>query len=50
LARVRYTSGLSTFLDVLTAERGVYDAQSALVAATGETARAEVGLILALGY
>ena len=50
LARVRYTSGLSSFLDVLTAERGAYDAQSAQVAATGETARAEVGLILALGY
>lgn len=50
LARVRYTSGLSTFLDVLTAERAVYDAQSALVAATGQTAQAEVGLILALGY
>jgi outer membrane protein, multidrug efflux system len=50
LARVRYTSGLSGFLDVLTAERAVYEAQSAGVAATGETALAEVALNLALGF
>jgi outer membrane protein, multidrug efflux system len=50
LARVRYTSGLSDFLAVLTAERAVYEAQSAAVAATGETAQAEVTLLLALGF
>jgi outer membrane protein, multidrug efflux system len=50
LARVRYTSGLSGFLEVLTAQRAVYEAQSAQVAATGETAAAEVALNLALGY
>jgi outer membrane protein, multidrug efflux system len=50
LARVRYTSGLTGFLDVLTAERAVYEAQSAQVAATGETAAAEVALNLALGF
>lgn len=50
LARVRYTSGLSDFLAVLTAERAVYEAQSATVAATGETALAEVNLLLALGF
>jgi outer membrane protein, multidrug efflux system len=50
LARVRYTSGLTTFLDVLTAQRAVYEAQSARVAATGETAAAEVALNLALGF
>ncbi len=50
LARVRYTSGLSGFLDVLTAERAVYEAQSGGVAATGEAALAEVALNLALGF
>jgi outer membrane protein, multidrug efflux system len=50
LARVRYTSGLSAFLEVLTAERAVYEAQSAQVQATGETALAQVALNLALGY
>jgi outer membrane protein, multidrug efflux system len=50
LARVRYTSGLSGFLEVLTAERAVYEAQSAAVSATGETALAEVALNLALGF
>lgn len=50
LARVRYTSGLSGFLEVLTAERSVYEAQSAAVSATGETALAEVTLNLALGF
>jgi outer membrane protein, multidrug efflux system len=50
LARVRYTSGLSGFLEVLTAERAVFEAQSAQVAARGETALAQVALNLALGY
>jgi outer membrane protein, multidrug efflux system len=50
LARVRYTSGLSGFLEVLTAERAVYEAQSAGVVAIGETALAEVALNLALGF
>lgn len=50
LARVRYTSGLSGFLEVLTAERAVYEAQSAGVVATGETALGEVALNLALGF
>ncbi len=49
LARVRYTSGLSDFLAVLTAERSVYEAQSAKVAAQGEAASAQAALILALG-
>jgi outer membrane protein, multidrug efflux system len=50
LARVRYTSGLSSFLDVLTAQRAVYEAQSELVRVTGDTASAEVALNLALGF
>lgn len=50
LAAVRYTSGLSGFLEVLTAQRAVYEAQSAQVQATGETALAQVALNLALGY
>lgn len=50
LARVRYTSGLSGFLEVLTAQRAVYEAQSAHVAAIGETAAGEVALNLALGF
>jgi outer membrane protein, multidrug efflux system len=50
LARVRYTSGLSGFLEVLTAQRAVYEAQSAQVAAVGETAAGEVALNLALGF
>lgn len=50
LARVRYTSGLSGFLDVLTAERAVFEAQSAAVEATRESALAEIALGLALGF
>lgn len=49
LARVRYTSGLSGFLEVLTAERAAYDAQSAEVAAKAEAARAQFAFALALG-
>lgn len=50
LARVRYTSGLTSFLDVLTAQRAVFEAQSEFVRATGDTASAEVALNLALGF
>lgn len=50
LARVRYTSGLSGFLDVLTAERAVFEAQSAAVEATRASALAEIALGLALGF
>jgi outer membrane protein, multidrug efflux system len=50
LARARYTSGLAGFLEVLTAERAVYEAQSAQVLAVSETARAEIDLNLALGF
>lgn len=49
LARVRYTSGLSGFLDVLTAERAAYEAQSAEVAAKAEAASAQFAFALALG-
>ncbi|WP_085340371.1 TolC family protein [Aquidulcibacter paucihalophilus] len=49
LARVRYTSGLSGFLDVLTAERAAYEAQSAEVSAQAEAARAQFAFALALG-
>lgn len=49
LARVRYTSGLTGFLDVLTAERAAYDAESALAAAQGELAQASIALTAALG-
>lgn len=49
LARVRYTSGLSGFLEVLTAERAAYDAQSAEVTAKAEAARAQFAFALALG-
>jgi outer membrane protein, multidrug efflux system len=50
LARVRYTSGLTGFLDVLTADRAVFEAQSAQVQATSETALGQVALNLAFGY
>jgi outer membrane protein, multidrug efflux system len=50
LARVRYTSGLSGFLDVLTAQSAVYEAQSAQVRAVSDTALTEVDLALALGF
>jgi NodT family efflux transporter outer membrane factor (OMF) lipoprotein len=49
LARVRYTSGLSGFLEVLTAERAAYEAESAEVTAKAEAARAQFGFALALG-
>lgn len=49
LARVRYTSGLSGFLDVLTAERAAFDAQSAEVTAKSEAAKAQFAFALALG-
>jgi outer membrane protein, multidrug efflux system len=49
LARVRYTSGLSDFLVVLTAQKAVYEAQSAQVLVQGEIAASQAALILALG-
>jgi outer membrane protein, multidrug efflux system len=49
LARTRYTSGLIGFLDVLTAERAVYDAESALAGAQGELALANIALASAMG-
>lgn len=49
LARVRYTSGLSGFLEVLTAERAAYEAQSAEVVAKAEAANAQFAFALALG-
>ncbi len=49
LARTRYTSGLIGFLDVLTAERAAYDAESALAGAQGELALANVALAAAMG-
>lgn len=49
LARVRYTSGLSGFLEVLTAERAAFEAQSAEVSAKAEAASAQFAFALALG-
>jgi outer membrane protein, multidrug efflux system len=49
LARVRYTSGLSSFLDVLVAERTLYAAESARTAAQGERASAAFAWRAALG-
>jgi outer membrane protein, multidrug efflux system len=49
LAQVRYTSGLSDFLAVLTADRAVYEAESAEAAARGEAASAAIRLAAALG-
>lgn len=49
LARARYRSGLTSFIDVLTADRSLYDAQSALAAAQAERARAATALAAALG-
>lgn len=49
LARVRYTSGLAGFLEVLTAERAAYEAESAEVTAKAEAARAQFAFALALG-
>lgn len=49
LARTRYRSGLSSFLDVLVAERALADAQIALAAAEGRKLDAAVGLAAELG-
>lgn len=49
LARVRYTSGLANFLDVLVAERALADADSALAAVEGRLTDAGVSLAAALG-
>jgi multidrug efflux system outer membrane protein len=49
LARVRYTSGLSSFLEVLVAERAAYEAESARATARAERATASFALIAALG-
>ncbi|MBI1250744.1 MAG: efflux transporter outer membrane subunit [Alphaproteobacteria bacterium] len=49
LARSRYRAGLSPFLDVLTAERAVFDAEAALAGARADSGRAAVALALAMG-
>jgi outer membrane protein, multidrug efflux system len=49
LARARYTSGLSSFLEVLLAERSYADAEIALAAADGRVTDAGVSLAAALG-
>lgn len=49
LARVRYTAGLTTFLDVLVAERAVADADLTLASAEGVVRDAGVSLAAALG-
>jgi outer membrane protein TolC len=49
LARVRYTSGLSNFLDVLVAERAFADAEIALASAEGRVTDAGIGVAAALG-
>lgn len=49
LARTRYTSGLSSFLDVLIAERALADADIALAAAEGRATDAGISLAAALG-
>jgi outer membrane protein, multidrug efflux system len=49
LARVRYTSGLSSFLDVLVADQALYEAESARTTARAERATAAFALIAALG-
>jgi outer membrane protein TolC len=49
LARARYTSGLSSFLEVLLAERSFADAEIALAAAVGRVTDAGVSLAAALG-
>jgi NodT family efflux transporter outer membrane factor (OMF) lipoprotein len=48
LARARYTSGLTTFLDVLQAERNVYAASDALADAKGDVTSASIALATAL--
>lgn len=49
LARTRYRSGLSSFLDVLVAERALADAEIALAAAEGRKLDAAIGLAAELG-
>lgn len=49
LARARYTSGLSSFLEVLLAERSYADAEIALAGADGRVTDAGVSLAAALG-
>lgn len=49
LALARYRAGLTNFLDVLTADRTLYDAQTAQAEAHAERARAAVALAAALG-
>lgn len=50
LARARYRSGLTSFIDVLTADRSLYEAQSTLAVAQAEGARAAIALAAALGF
>lgn len=49
LARIRYTSGLTSFLDVLTAEQAVVAAETALALAQGDASDAGFALVAALG-
>ena len=49
LARTRYTSGLTSFLDVLIAERALLDARSAEASAKAERADAAFAYAAALG-
>ncbi len=49
IALARYTSGLADFIDVLSGQTAVYEAESALAGAQGEAARAQVALADALG-
>ncbi|MBI1188044.1 MAG: hypothetical protein GC206_12075 [Alphaproteobacteria bacterium] len=49
LAQARYRSGLTSFLDVLTADRTLYDADAALAVAEAERAQAAIALAAALG-
>ena len=49
LARERYENGYSDYLDVLDAERGLFNAQLQLTSARGDHQRALVNLYRALG-
>lgn len=49
LASSRYRAGLTPFVDVLTAERALADAEAELATASGDAARAYAALHLALG-
>ena len=49
LARERYVAGLSPLLDVLVAERAVFDAEAALVIADADAANAYADLSAAMG-